>query len=336
MNKELQNYLEDYNLYQLKTIYIGGGNPSISPDSLEKIDKYLSFVNYNCIKEYTVECNPVNINLKLLNTLKKIGCTRISFGIQSFDKEVLEYCNRLNQDNKIIYNALTLIDNDFNISIDLINGLPLQNPEFEIEQLEKFLNNFKSINHISFYDLSIEEKCKFFKNKNLILPDYKILKNYEFNFKKLLKKYNFKRYEISNYCKNNNYSKHNLNYWKYKNYLGLGPASHSTIGDMRIENVPDFDLYCKNNNYKKLYILNLKEQLEEYILMGLRLLKGINFYDFKKRFNLDFIKIFENVIKKYKKLFIIKKNYIQLTNKGLDILNKILVAFFLELDKKSF
>lgn len=273
----------------------------------------------------------------LIREFNKIGINRVSIGIQSFNENVLFFCNRKKQNRNNIYNSLKILnDNNFNISIDLINGLPKQNIGLELRCLEEILTNFKNINHISFYDLSIEKGSYFYSNSNLNYLDESEKIKYERLFIKLIRKFGFKKYEVSNYAKNKKYSMHNLTYWKYDNYLGLGPAAHSKLEDLRIENNPEIDIYFEFKDYKKKYKLTLKEQIQEFILMGFRLVEGIAFSDFYERFSIQFNEIFIDMINKYQCLNKIKinKNRVALTNKGLNILNIILVDFFKELDKK--
>lgn len=227
--------------------------------------------------------------------------------------------------------------NDFNISIDLINGLPNTDMDMELFYLNQVLKKYKNIKHISFYDLIIEKECKFYNFKNIqYLSENERIK-YENKFEKVIKDYKIKRYEVSNYAKKNKYSMHNLNYWKYKNYLGLGPAAHSKINNLKIENKPDIYKYIKFMNYKLIYNLSKKELIEEYILMGFRLIQGINIKDFNLRFNIDINFLLNNTIEKYIKLKMINanKNNIIINKRGLNILNQILVDLFNELDLKE-
>ncbi|HOJ63755.1 MAG TPA: hypothetical protein PLE45_04980 [Spirochaetota bacterium] len=148
----------------------------------------------------------------------------------------------------------------------------------------------------------------------------------------MLAKYDFIRYEISNYSKKEKQCQHNLAYWKYKDFLGLGPSAHSKIGNIRIENASNLEFYI-NNNYKNIITLNKIDILKEFFLMSLRLTDGINISEFINRFDLNPIFLLENSIKKYNDLFEIKEN-IRLNEKGLNILNRILVDIFIELENK--
>jgi oxygen-independent coproporphyrinogen-3 oxidase len=173
----------------------------------------------------------------------------------------------------------------------------------------------------------------FYKNiNNIKLPEDEVVIDYDKKLLRILNKYKFKRYEVSNYCRNNNKCVHNMTYWKYNNYLGLGPSAHSTIDDLRIENEPDIIKYINNDNYKNNIKLSIKDRLKEYILMGLRLIEGIDIVDFNSRFKMDFYLNFDPLIKKYKKFIKKADDSFSLNKRGLDILNKILIDFFERID----
>ncbi len=321
---------------ELKTIYIGGGNPGASSNTLSHVHTILEHsLNLSCIKEYTVESNPVSINADLINVLKGMKCNRVSLGIQSFNEKSLLLSNRRGQGLKTVLNALDMLrDNCFDVSIDIINGLPGLDIEYEVNYLKKVLKSYKNINHLSFYDLSIDKDCYFFNNMQGDFPDEKQGFEFEKRVKRLLKKYKFVNYEVSNFCRMNKVSMHNLTYWKYGNYLGLGPAAHSTIGDLRIENKPDIDCYNNFQSFRNEYSLDRRQQIEEYVLMGLRLSIGINVDVFFERFNKEFFQLFDQTLKKYRKYFSVRNKNVFVNKKGRLILNKLLVEMFLELDDK--
>ena len=297
-----------------------------------------SSITFNGILDSTIECNTLNINKHLVKTLKNINCSRVSLGVQSFSKKALSFCDRAIYGVNEVNNAIRLLEEaNISISIDLINGLPYSDFDFELKSLESVLSEHKQLKHISFYELSIEKGSKFYDFNNLQVPILSKKIKYENEFRKLISKYGFKRYEISNYAKQKNFSLHNLAYWKYKNYIGLGPSAHSTIDSLRIENKPDIDLYIKQKEYCDSYYLSKFQQIQEYILMGFRLIEGISVLNFYERFNIPFFDLFNKTIKIYteSKLIIIKNNKIKMSNRGLNILNSILVDFFKELDEKE-
>jgi len=325
-------------IYQIvpETIYIGGGNPASDPQMLNKIIQLLQKkLTLTCMKEYTIECNPLNINKELIVVFKDFSITRVSMGIQSFTQEALEYSNRKNQSINVIHNALSLLEEiDINISIDLISALPKTDILYDKKELINLLNTYKKINHVSLYDLSIDEGSYFYENKPLIdSPDF--LNKYEIEIQNILLKNGFNQYEISNYSRGITHeSLHNKAYWKYKNYIGLGPGAHGKIDSMRHENLKSIDNYNSENinSYKISSIIMPVEMLEEVLLMGLRINEGIELNLIKKLINDD--KKYENfitVISYYSKnhYLLLKGESLYSTKKGWNILNTILVDLFI-------
>lgn len=319
-------------------MYIGGGTPALSVSYLEKLLAIItSSITLSSSIEFTLECNPLNVNRQLIMLCRKYSCNRISMGVQSFSSSVISKINREGQTGEVLSRALEeLQKGDFNVSIDLINGLPGLVVEDEIEALSCLLESYSVINHVSFYELSIDEGSKFYQEKEMLsLPAESALIEYESALNKTLLKYHFNRYEVSNYSKSGFKSRHNLGYWKYKNYIGLGPGAHSTVDGLRVENVADIALYIEGENYKTEYTLSLKEQIEEYLLMGLRLTEGVSLVDFKERFGFELSKIVSETLNIYRErgeLCYSDNRSVRLIGRGFDILNTILVDMFTELE----
>lgn len=276
LKKELTFYTNKY-LIKPKTIYIGGGNPGCVPILLNNILLLLNDTfNLQEISEFTVECNPANVNEEFVSCLKNNSVSRVSLGVQTFDERALLRINRVRQSNKIVENALDLLCELDNVSIDLINGLPDVNLDNELEFLDKYLKSYSNLNHISFYDLTIDENSYFYLHKNdfsFSEDDEKFI--FEQRISKLLADNNFIRYEISNWMRNFQMSRHNLAYWNYENYLGIGTSAHSKIEKLRIENKPNITNYINGTDIADSYYLTDKETLEELLLMGFRTIYGI-------------------------------------------------------------
>ncbi|HNZ27419.1 MAG TPA: radical SAM family heme chaperone HemW [Spirochaetota bacterium] len=344
LKNEFDYYSDLYDFSELSTIYVGGGNPCVNEELTSDINKILSPIPLSSIKEYTIEGNPVNINSSIVCLLKDNYINRVSLGVQSFTDKALTFANRLFQMKDIVDNSLSILNERFtNISIDIINCLPYADIERDTNEIGRVIDQFDNVRHISFYDLSIDEGTVFYdKRFALNIKELEKKRNrYEKKFTELISGYNFNRYEVSNYSQNGFESLHNLGYWKYKNFLGLGPSAHSLIDNLRIENSPDFGLYVSDKNgkfsYKKNIRLTKVEQIEEYLMMGLRLVEGINIKDINDRFEIDLLKILENIIENLvkSKLLILDNNSARLktTTAGMQTLNKILVDIFLHLEE---
>ena len=273
------NYLGEV----INTIYIGGGTPSsLSVLQLERLFKIVSIFKKREDIEFTIEANFESTSEEKIDLFKKYGVNRISFGLESTNKKHLDFLNRDFDRGYVvrIINYAKSIGID-NINIDLIYALKSQT----IEELKEDLDFIISldIKHISTYSLIIEENTLLgvlgVKNisEDMDLEMYKFICKY-------LRDNGFKHYEISNFCKDGYYSRHNTVYWKNLEYYGFGLGASSYIGSKRITNTRSFNKY-----FSKKYILSIEEvsntDLMEYeIMLGLRLSDGIDKKKFRNRF----------------------------------------------------
>lgn len=326
----LLNEINHYYKNELQnTIYIGGGTPSLL--SINDFENIFDLLNYDKNTEITVEVNPESATKEYLKGLKSIGINRLSIGIQSFDDDILKKIGRIHTSQtakNCINNAINV--GFENISADLIYGLPAQSNENFIESL-KTLIDF-DIQHISLYGLKIEEGCDFFNQKPDFLPDDDTQADMYLQAIELLKQHNFKHYEISNFAKDKFASKHNLNYWNANTYYGFGLGAHGYEKNIRYEHTKNIEDYIKNPLFRKENEkLTPQEQLEEYIFLGLRKIDGINVFDIKHKFNIDFDEKYSKIIEKYLSSKHLKKtmNGYQLTSEGV-LLSNIIMADFLE------
>lgn len=323
LNKEIKFF---YKNNPLKTIYLGGGTPSLL--EISDIEKILKNFNFNSKTEVTIEINPHNISYEKLKAYKELGINRVSIGIQSFDDEILNLIGRTHT----TLEALKVIKNikkaGFdNFSIDLIYGLPNQNINNWINTLNKAIKINPS--HISLYGLKIEKGSYFYKYppKN-IADDETQAKMYEIAIDKLKEKYI--HYEFSNFAKNENYfSKHNSAYWQCENYYGFGISASGYIEDKRYTNTFNFKDYINDPLNKKYEILSKENKIEEEIFLGLRLTKGINFININNKYNIDIYEIYKKEFDKYLNLNLMEKTQegVKLTQKGILLSNEILCEF---------
>ncbi len=323
LNKEIKFF---YKNNPLKTIYLGGGTPSLL--EISDIEKILKNFNFNSKTEVTIEINPHNISYEKLKAYKELGINRVSIGIQSFDDEILNLIGRTHT----TLEALKVIKNikkaGFdNFSIDLIYGLPNQNINNWINTLNKAIEINPS--HISLYGLKIEKGSYFYKYPpENIADDETQAKMYEIAIDKLKEKYI--HYEFSNFAKNENYfSKHNSAYWQCKNYYGFGISASGYIEDKRYTNTFNFKDYINNPLDKKYEILSKENKIEEEIFLGLRLTKGINFNNINNKYNVDIYEIYKKEFDKYLNLNLMEKTRkgVKLTQKGILLSNEILCEF---------
>ena len=227
----------------LKTIYFGGGTPSLI--SLENIEKILSCLNFDSKTQITLEVNPNTVSKENLIAYKNLGVNRLSVGIQTFDDNILKEIGRLHSSKSAIETIKNAKELGFeNVSIDLMYGLPNQNLAHWEKTLDKALK--LDIEHISLYGLKIEEGTYFYKfpPKNIANSDEQALM-YEMAIEKLQN--HFLHYEVSNFAKSEkHYSIHNLAYWNCENYYGFGLSASGYLLNKRYTNTFNFSEYLKN------------------------------------------------------------------------------------------
>ena len=321
---EIENYYKDE---PLKTLYIGGGTPSLL--SVEDLKRILYCFNYDPSAEITIEINPETVDLDYLTALKNTGFNRVSIGVQSFDNSILRSIGRIHNSQKALQTIIEAQKAGFkNISTDFIYGLPRQT-------LDKFIKDLNTaielgVEHISLYGLKIEEGCKFYKTMPENIADDDLQADMYLAAIDALEKAGYKHYEISNFAKNGFESRHNLNYWNDGEYYGFGAAAHGYIGGVRYSNYTDLKEYYKNYDSKEfLEALNTQERLEECIFLGFRKGEGININKLNERFGIDFEAFYKNILDKYtatNHLIKTPTGY-RLSNEGFLISNIILAEF---------
>jgi len=324
INKELKlrkDYLKDN---KLKTIYFGGGTPSIlSNNEIRTIFNNIS-KNYDIDKncEITFEANPDDINREKLLALKENGVNRLSIGIQSFNNDILKKLNRKHSGETAIESVKLAKKYGFeNISIDLIYGIPGLNNHIWKDSLKIFKE--LQIPHLSSYFLTVEQNTALDilirKGKYPKLIEKEGIEHFEYLLD-FCEQNNIEQYEISNFAKKGRLSQHNTNYWKNREYLGIGPSAHSYNGNSRqwnISSISDYILEGKNNfkNCEK-EILTENDKFNEFVMLGLRTSWGVNLLEIKERFGIEKMNFIKSKIINYK-----KQNYLISDNENL-ILSK--------------
>ncbi len=283
-----QNYLNT----PIETLYFGGGTPSLLSE--QQLDLIINAIHNNFSVapnvEFTLEANPDDISLAQTKRWKSIGINRLSIGIQSFQPSALSWMNRAHstqQSHEAIQHAITA--GITNISTDLIYGTPHLSDQDLLSDIA-ILNDY-NINHISCYALTVEEKTALHslieKNKIENVDPEKQARHFEMVVN-ALESFGFEHYEISNFAKSGFKSKHNSNYWKGIPYLGLGPSAHSYNRNSRQWNIANNSLYINSIEAGKvpfeIEALETATQYNEYMMISLRLLEGVNVNEIKTRF----------------------------------------------------
>lgn len=334
--EELKLRIDDYN-EEINTIYFGGGTPSVLNANLLKylLDNILNILknhqDIKLIKEITIESNINDINSEYINFLESIDNIRISLGLQTFNEKSLSIINRHTELGEIV-NALKLLNASTieNISLDFISGLPLNDKLQTKKDILKALELLPKTKHISLYYLeltkSLEEKWRdYLPKEDESVEYYEISSN-------TLKDLGFIRYEISNYSINNYESIHNSNYWKLKNYLGLGASAVGYYNRERYENIKNVKTYIehiKQNKkpIKEIEYIDRETQKKEFIFLSLRTVKGININNYNKMFKEDFKDKYSSIIKNNKNYFLITDEYLSIKENYFNYADEISLLF---------
>jgi putative oxygen-independent coproporphyrinogen III oxidase len=336
---ELDYFLNVFDKREVKSIYFGGGTPSLMNPRI--VHGILDFLSKKAVFskniEITLEANPTSSEYSKFQEFKSAGVNRVSIGIQALNPEDLKFLGRQHsvQDGvKAIDMARKIFDR---YSFDLIYARPGQTSEAWGDELKEAIK--MADDHISLYQLTIEKGTMFhqmYKKNAFVMPDDDLSNELYFLTDSILKDYGFQKYEVSNYAKNRKYSKHNMCYWQYDDYLGIGPGAHSRIRSDLSRVMAFNQVYqpktwvdsVKNtgNGVQKLDILAKNDLISEFILTGLRLKTGIKHSNAMEKIGQPV----ENLIKKDVLNFLLNEKLIKIdeytfktTEKGFRLLNYV-------------
>lgn len=336
--KEIERYSKRIkNEYSIKSIYIGGGTPSyVDSEYIERL--MLSLKQFKLTKncEITIECNPESLSEDKIERYKDCGINRFSLGIQCLDNDVLKTMSRIHNADQAV-NAINNLKKHGinNISADLIIGFPGQS----IEAVEKSINMLIAleIQHLSVYSLKVEENTllrRMIDEKKVEVLDDSIDRDMYHMSTQILESHGYMQYEISNFAIVGKESKHNMGYWLHTPYIGFGAGAFSYFDNNRFSNITDPQEYIdKVSNGEKIIenieIINKEELIKEYMILRLRLIKGLNTDDFENKFNMNIYDIYGKEIEGLINRGLIKEKdkEISLTTLGLDLANQVFVEF---------
>ena len=338
-----KNVNDEYRVY---TIYFGGGTPSIIKayyikEILDEIRSGFKLYEDDFFPEITIECNPKTVDMEKLLVYKEAGINRISLGLQSTNDDELRLLGRIHTYEDFLDSYDMVRKSGFtNVNIDLMSAIPNQ----KISTYERSLDELIKLNpeHISSYSLIIEEGTNFYKKYSENAPLVMDLPSededramYELTSFRLAEA-GYKRYEISNYAKKGYHSRHNTSYWERVPYLGFGVGASSLFENERYDNVGNLKEYIKNAGIsdvrRNITKLSLRDEMSEFMFLGLRLIDGISKQVFTKIFTFTVDEIFGDVVKKHinNELLIDNGDFLKLSARGLDISNYVLSDFLLD------
>ncbi|MCD7807866.1 MAG: radical SAM family heme chaperone HemW [Erysipelotrichaceae bacterium] len=308
------------------TIYIGGGTPSsLNRKQLSRLFELLKPLSKH-VKEYTIEVNPESMDSDKLDLLIQYGINRLSIGVQTFHDHLLKDIDRYHtskQAIELIQLAQSKGINDINV--DLIYGLPQQTLQDVCEDIDTISD--LHISHVSIYALILEEHTSL-KNMNYHpLNDEEDAYWYD-HINAYLSTHGFMQYEVSNYY-HTKPSLHNLVYWHYQDYDGIGVSAHALKNHQRYENTRSLTQYINHHYLFDIIDLSKKDQIFEKIMMGLRLKEGIDILEFYQLYDINILTYYQKTIDKYQQLHMlqIKNNHLCTTSLGMKYLNTILIDF---------
>lgn len=336
VKKEIDTY--NFEKYNVTTIYIGGGTPSyIESKYIIELIKTLEFkLRNNKTKfekiEITIEVNPGTVTKQKLQDFKFCGINRLSIGLQTTNNNLLKQIGRIHTYKEFLDTYTWAKQVGFeNINVDLMLGLPKQKIIDLKESLEAVIR--LKAPHISVYSLIVEEgtvMAKLLDEEKLELPSEENEREMYWYVKNTLELNGYKHYEISNFAKKNRESKHNMNCWNQEEYIGLGVSAHSYLNGKRFSNNCNIEDYVENFQNKNIEeVQSLEDKQNEFMLLGLRKIDGIDISKFKQKFGQNPIYLYRDKLNELVDEGLIKVdlNEIRLTNKGLDLANLVFEEF---------
>ncbi len=356
--QEIKLYAPIAGDYIVRSIFIGGGTPSLLDEGL--ITNIMAFIRktftLDSDVEISIEANPGTLRHQKLNGYKSAGINRISIGLQSADDEMLKKMGRLHNYDQFVASFKAARRAGFNnINVDIMSGLPGQTIHSYVDTLSRVLEFGPE--HISAYSLSIEPGTPFANDPAILesLPPEMIDRRMYEITKKLLAAHGYDRYEISNYARAGYECKHNMVYWTGGEYIGFGIGAASYFQGKRFSNKRDIfqyielmeetgEKFVEMDNMEILYndtARKLREnvtpvyidaRMEEFMFLGLRMMCGISREDFEERFNKDIYEVYGPVLNKYIDMGYMAAidDRIILTDMGIDVSNTILAEFILD------
>ncbi len=332
--KEIDLYSEKLKEYHIKSIFIGGGTPSIltGKQLTTLLESVIKTFHIGKNPEITMEMNPGTVTLEKLQQYYKAGINRLSIGLQACQNHLLKKLGRIHSYEDFQKNLQDAQKVGFNnINVDLMFALPGQRMEDWKQSLE--IVTKLGIQHISSYSLIWEEETLFHQwneeGKMKELDEELELEMYHEAIE-YLKEQGYHHYEISNFAKTGYQCEHNLTYWHNQHYVGLGAGAHSYLSQKRYNNEGEIVSYINALEVGRLAVKETiqnsrEDEISETMFLGLRLTNGIAIKDFKERFGISPMEIYKEQFTKLTKqnLVIINDERIQLTPKGIDLSNLV-------------
>ena len=327
--KEIDFWKEKLLNETVKSIYIGGGTPTVYDTEIltSLMDKMRNSFNLLEEAEITIEANPKTISDKKLHALKEAGVNRLSLGVQSLNDHLLSILGRAHTADDA-REAINLVSEAKfkSWNVDLIYAIPTQTLKDWLKTLEEVLTY--SPPHLSLYSLILEEDTLLYEEIKRGTYDMPEDEGYEMfiEAKKMLRRKGYIHYEISNFALEGHFCTHNITYWKNEPYIGIGAGASSFYNGWRFKREESFEGFLR---FSEVIKINKEEEIKETILMNLRLLEGINKDAFFRRFGVKIDEIYGEIIDELKRDGLLEEseNSIRLTERGLLLGNQVFERF---------
>ena len=320
------------------TVFFGGGTPSIlrSSQIVEIMNAVREAFRLTGDVEITMECNPGTLTKEKLRTYRYVGVNRLSIGLQSTNNRDLKKLGRIHTYEQFEESYIDARLAGFNnINVDIMSAIPGQTPEKYAENLRRVVA--LKTEHISAYSLIVEENTPLYdmvgRTHGSILPTEEDDRRMYAMTKEILGEAGYNRYEISNYAKPGYECRHNCFYWNRTEYLGFGLAAASLSGNRRYTNTSDMDSYLADpiHNHADEQILTAEDEMEEYMFLGLRMMKGVDKAEFTYLFGKDYDEVYGDITRRHieQGLMAADGSRLYLTDMGIDISNTVMADYIL-------
>jgi oxygen-independent coproporphyrinogen-3 oxidase len=345
LDKEMEETVRRFPPNEVKTIFVGGGTPTFLDIKqmtyfLETVARH--FPNRSPDIEFTMEANPGTTDVEKLTVMKEGGVNRISFGVQSFNDQLLKRIGRIHDSEQVLRSLRNAKEVGFtNLSIDLIFGLPDQTIELFQETLDKAFT--LDLPHFSSYSLKVEENTLFhtlYEKDQLPLPtEDEEVAMYE-RLMEQMERHGYAQYEISNFARPGYESRHNMTYWRNEYYYGIGAGAHGYVNGQRHVNAGPLQQYIQLVQEKGLprteqFAVSRTEEMEDHMIMGLRMMQGVSAHAFEQRYHTTLQEQFGSVIKELTAIGLLawSEGRLHLTKRGIPLGNEVFARFLGLVDK---
>lgn len=333
--KELEMYA-DLLQHPLKTLYFGGGTPSLL--SPQQINALISLMRLSPEAEITLEINPLQLTGRYLEELSQTPVNRLSIGLQSMHQSELQWLNRRHKPTEIVPKLQLCREHGYqNLSLDLIYGLPSQvcgKSSQALSLLRDNLAQYIELNpqHISCYLLTVDKDCAISQAapRDYTLPSDSLAARQYALIRHTLRQAGYHQYEISNFARPGYASRHNLVYWQGGNYLAAGASAAGFISPRRYQHPADLDTYYDNvsqqNTFPDEQVLSASQLRQDALMLGLRLLQGIDIEQFNCQYHCNLLEDYRSKINKLRQLRMLKIQHgrLALTSRALFVSNAVI------------